>query len=304
MRSIQDVALEILGNNPSKFYVFLGSEYGLKRNYIDKLKTYYKEFEEVDSIESVIQIMRTKRILPLSKKLYIARYDESFVSNLSQATESDIDNLNIIGTIVCVYEQSKHCTKLSKYLPNYCVSMDGIADKYQYKYIKQEYNIPDKVINVAIKYSANYSQSKNMCESISYMNDCKLLCDKSESYIASLFGCIQTVDDKLFKLNIAARNTKNLFKLLEEYDGDLNNLVYAVLSTAVELDKAFDNKYFDTPIRDYVKMWKRPDIYYIFMHGYAVLEKSRSISYDLYNGVMYLFTLLAFKDIPSLEDLK
>ena len=304
MRSIQDVALEILGNTPSKFYVFLGPEYGLKRNYIDKLKTYYDEFEEVDSMASVIKLMRTKRILPLSKKLYIVRYDEAFVSTLSQSTQSDIDDLNIIGTVVCVYEQSKHCTKLSKYLPNYCVSMNGIADKYQYKYIQQDYDIPDKVVNAVIKHSVNYSQTKNVCESISYMNDCKTLCDKSESYIASLFGCVETVDDRRFKINIAARNTKGLFRLLEEYDGDLNNLVYAVLSTAVELDKAFDNKYFDTPIREYVKLWKRPDIYYIFMHGYNILNKSRSISYNLYNGVMYLFTLLAFKDIPSLEDLK
>ena len=41
MLSVQDVGTQILGGNPGKFYVLCGTEYGIKKKYIDVLNSYY-----------------------------------------------------------------------------------------------------------------------------------------------------------------------------------------------------------------------------------------------------------------------
>ena len=44
MLSIQDVGTEILNNNPGKFYIFGGTEYGIKCKYFDIIMTHYGKF--------------------------------------------------------------------------------------------------------------------------------------------------------------------------------------------------------------------------------------------------------------------
>ena len=65
MRSIQEVGTEIIKNNPRTFYVMTGSEYGVKRMYIQYLIDYYKNYKESDSVESVLTTMTTMHFVPL-----------------------------------------------------------------------------------------------------------------------------------------------------------------------------------------------------------------------------------------------
>ena len=303
MRSIQDVGLEILSNNPAKFYIFLGDEYGVKQTYIDKLKDFYGQFEEIDSVQSFVSMMKSKRFIPLDPKLYISRYDEGFLSSLDATTQDTFNHLRIIGTLVCIYQQPKHSSKLDKYLPDYCVSIDNISPKFKSKYLHSDFNLPDKLIDVAVKYGSNYGQCRNMCKCMSHLNNPSDLLDLSESKIAEMFGCVKSIDDSLFKRGIAAKNFNYVVSLLDNYDGDLVNILYAVLSTMVELDKLMDNKYTDSDLRQYLKLWSRRDLYYMFMHGYDQLKKSRTISYDMYNGLIYLFSLLQFKEVPAIGEI-
>lgn len=303
MRSIQDVGLEILSNNPSKFYIFLGDEYGIKQTYIDKLKGFYGEFEEINSVQSFMSMMKSKRLIPLDPKLYISRYDEGFLSSLDATTQDTFNHLRIIGTLICIYQQPKHSSKLNKYLPDYCVSIDNISPKFKSKYLHADFNLPDKLINIAVKYGANYGQCINICKSISHLNNPSNLLDLAESEIAEMFGCVKSSDDSLFKLGIAAKNFNYMIGLLDKYNGDLVNILYAILSTMIELDKLMDNKYTDSNLRQYLKLWSRRDIYYMFMQGYDQLKKSRTMSYDMYNGLIYLFSLLQFREVPAIGEI-
>ena len=73
MATIQEVGREILSGQPSKFYVFCGSEYGLKEAYIDKLKAVYPSYKEADTVASVLAQMEGVHLIPLQPTLYIIR---------------------------------------------------------------------------------------------------------------------------------------------------------------------------------------------------------------------------------------
>jgi len=301
MLTIQDVGTEILGNTPRKFYVFGGSEYGIKCKYLDILKEHYGKYEEYQSVNDVLKIMSTMHIIPLEPMLYIVRYDESFVSNLSDQTEKQIDSANIIGTVVCIYESDKHMTKLYKFLQNYTVKIDSVGINFKIKYLHTDFpKLPDKLINLAAQYGTDYNDAKNMCRSMS-MVDVERIFLLSDKQILALFGKQKShsVDD--LKIAIATKNFNYLVNYLETVD-DYDSIFYTILSTMVELEKILSNsKYVQSNLKDYAKYWFESDIYNMFMNTYEEIRKLRSYATDAKLSLIYLFGLMRFKHIPSLE---
>ena len=95
---------------------------------------------------------------------------------------------------------------------------------------------------------------------------------------------------------------RSLIQLVDRYDGEVDSLLYAILSTMLELDANMDNPRRQSDLREFTKRWTREDIYYMFSQTYEVLKKLRSISVaDPKNLLIYLLGLLQFDSIPSLE---
>lgn len=305
MRSIQEVGLEILNNNPASIYFFCGNEIGIKEKYIDTIEKHYGESVEVDKVSDVLKLMRTKHIIPLTPKLYVVRYDEEFIASLSDKTKSEITSAKIVGTVVAIYENSKHATKLDKYLGNYSVTIDTVDPKFVSVYLHQDFpGVADRFVEIAVKSSVNYSQARNMCRAMSVANRDKLY-SMSDNQIADLFGYTRLSTENQIKHGVAARNFKYLVNVIETFEGEVDTIFYAILSTMIELEKCMTKKYNDSELREYLKLWTAPDIYYMFMHTYNQLKKLRSSSIsDPKNLLMYLISLLPYKSIPPVEVLK
>lgn len=305
MISIQDVGKEILTGCPRKFYVFAGSEFGIKYRYIEMLKNHYGNQEEYPAVLDVLNMMTTKRLIPLKPTVYVVRYDEEFVSALDEHMSQKISKANIVGTVVCLYEQQKHVTKLSKFLPDYTVSVDTVNSQFVRKYLQQDFpGLADNFINIAIDASKSYGQAKNICRSMSMIPSTELY-KVPKSELVRLLGYIDVSSDAQIKAGIASRNFKYLLDVAEKYQDDEDRILYAILSTMVEMDKLLDNTYAQSDLRQYVKQWSREDIYYMFMNTYQELKKLRSLSAsDPMNSVIYLFGLLQFSKIPSPEVMK
>lgn len=305
MRSIQEVGLEILNNNPSHLYFFCGNEIGIKEKYIDKLTSYYGDSIEVERLTDVLNLMRTKHIIPLKPKLYVVRYDEEFISILTDKVKHEIDGTKIIGTIVGIYEHPKHATKLDKYLGNYSVSIDTVDSKFVKVYLHQDFpGIPDRFVDIAVRSSVNYSQARNMCRAMNAADKGKLY-SMSDSQLADIFGYTRLSTENQIKHGVAARNFKYLVDVIETFEGETDTIFYAILSTMIELEKCMTKKYTDSELKEYLKLWTAPDIYYMFMHTYQQLKKLRSSSVsDPKNLLMYLISLLPCRSIPSVEVLK
>lgn len=305
MRSIQEVGLEILNDTPASLYFFCGNEIGIKEKYIDTITSHYGDAIEVEKLTDVLKLMRTKHIIPLKPKLYIVRYDEEFISTLTDKVKHEIAETKIIGTIVGVYESSKHVAKLDKYLGNYSVSIDTVDPKFVTVYLHQDFpGIPDRFVDIAVRSSANYSQARNMCRAMNAADKGKLYA-MSDSQIADIFGYTRLSTENQIKHGVAARNFKYLVDVIETFEGETDTIFYAILSTMIELEKCMTKKYTDSELKEYLKLWTAPDIYYMFMHTYQQLKKLRSSSVsDPKNLLMYLISLLPYRSIPSVEVLK
>lgn len=297
MRTINDVGKEILSGNPKGFYVFLGPEYGIKMRYIDSLKEHYGEYKEYEYVDDVLKIFNTRHLIPLKPILYIVRYDEEFVSKLSEKVKQTIDRTNCIGTLVCIYENEKQAQKLDKYIGNYCVNIDPVNPKFVEKYLHQEFSgVPDRLVKLATKISTDYGQARNICKSIKAANMSKLN-NLTDAEISNLFGYDATSSESNLRRGIAARNFNYLCSEMSKID-DKSTIYYTILQTMIDLDRIKDNRYYQSDIKEYEKKWTRPDIYYMFNHTYEMLKKSRLLSFDIEDSLVYLFSLLAFQSIP------
>ena len=301
MRSIQDVGLEIMNKNPAKFYVFAGNEYGIKCKYLDIIKSCYNQSYEYPSVQDVFSIMRTRHIIPLQPALYIVRYDESFLNELNSKSEDDISSIKMIGTLVVLYENDKANSKLEKYIPNYAVTINNVSRQFVEKYLKQDFpKLTDELVKLAAIGGRNYGHAKNIGLAMNSVSP-ELFKHYSDSQVLKLFGYSYDSTDSSFRLGVASKNVKYLFALLDSYSDDLDKVIYTILSTMVELEKIIGNKYSDSDISKYCKLWTREDIYYMFSHAYTCLKMTRSFSVDKSSLIIYLFSLLAFQKIPNTE---
>ena len=302
MRNIQEVGLEILGNNPAKLYVFVGPEYGIKSKYIECLSKYYGSKVEADSLDAVIKTMKTKQILPLSPAVYVVRYDEDFISKLNDKTQQELVSCKIIGTVVCIYDQPKHTSKLSKYLPDLTVSIDSVNSHYVEKYLHSDFpDLNDRFIKLSVNASADYNQAKNMCRCMMHGPTDEMY-KLSDNELVKIFGYEDKSSENILRVGVASKDFNFLCNQLDEFDGELQSIFYTILSTMIEIDKCMDNRNAQSDIKKYIKIWTREDIYYMFMNTYDMLIKCRSWSIsDTKDCILYLFSLLKFNRIPSPE---
>lgn len=300
MLTIQDIGRQIMSGNPLKFYAMLGTEYGIKDRYIEILKDRYGgDFVEYSTVSGALSLMRQKHLIPLSPTLYIIRYDETFISEVNDKSESMIDNLNIIGTIVCIYEDIKQCKKLLKYLPKYAVSIDAVSPQFILKYLIDEFpQVGQDLASICVKSTTCYSQARNMCRCISYAPD--IVRNIPEPEIAKLFGTVQLSSDSQLRIAVAMKNTAVTLSIIESYNGTYDSAMYTMLATMLELEKLHYNKRLDSDIKNFVAKWTLKDIYNFFNSIYFRLNNLRSSSaVDGKLSLTYLASLLAFQEIPD-----
>ncbi len=304
MLTIQEVGTDILGNKPKKFYIFAGSEQGIKEKYISILEEHYGAKKESPSVSQILDMMSMKHFVPLKPTLYVIRYDEEFLASLSDGTKRKIESTDIVGTIVCLYDStSKGLNKASKYLGDYTVSIDAVSESFVIKYLHSDFsNLPDRLISLAARIGANYGDSRNICKSMSTVRPEELFA-LTDAQLTALFGKITSVSDAEFKKGIASRNFSYLNNLLETYTGELDSILYTILSTMIELERLLSNSYTQSDIREYVKRWTKKDVYNMFMNTYDVIRKLRSYATDVKSSLIYLFGLLQFSEIPDIGEM-
>lgn len=291
-----------MSDSPKSLYIVGGQEYGVKDKYIDRLTKLYGHKEEYPTVEGLINFLSVKHLVPLEPTLYIVRYDEAFVSSASVALAQKINKLKIKGTIFCVYSDKKSTDKLDKFFPDNVAVIEAVNPKFIEKYLHTDFpELSDRLIAVATRCCANYGHARTICKSL-MCADKEAVNVMTDAQLANLFGCSDDSLESDIQKAVAARNFPLASTLIDKYSDDLNNLMYTILQTMIDMEKILTSKYSDSPLKDYSKLWKLEDVYNMFMNTYSELAKLRSnTSTDIKSSLIYLFGLFTFKDIPSVE---
>lgn len=302
MITIQELGLSIMSDCPKQFYIIGGSEYGVKDKYIDKLTNLYGNREEYPSVSSLIDVLSVKHLIPLPSSLYVVRYDEEFVSTASHELAHKIKSLKFKGSILCLYQESKHITKLDKIFPECTAVVEPVNIKFIVKYLHEDFpRLDDRSIKIGAECASSYGHARKICYSMSQA-DPEILARMSEHDIRKLFACESSSQEADIQKAIASRNFNAACKLLSSYEGNPDTIMYTILQTMIELEKVLTSKYATSNVRDYAKFWKLEDVYHMFMNAYDELSKLRSnTSTNIESSLIYLFGLLTFKNIPSVE---
>ena len=303
MLSIQDIGLSIFSDTPKNFYILGGTEYGIKDKYIEILTAKIGKKVEYDTVADIISFMSKHHIIPLDPSVYVVRYDKAFVSSANKELATKIQSLNIIGTIVLIYEDTKDLNKLDKLFPENTASIDAIDIKHTEKYLKSDFPEMDvRTIEYAAKHSSNYFQAKNICRCLYAVQDKVLL---SEKQIVSLFDIKLSYSNEDLQIAIASRNFNALMYITDHYEGDVQGILYQILRVMVDLDKCQNGKYSNSPLKKYAKNWTRADIYWMFNHTYDAIKSLRSgYTIEIPDLITYLGALMMFKNIPEMRLLK
>lgn len=303
MLSIQDVGLSILGDSPKNFYILGGAEYGIKDRYIEILTTKIGATIEYDTVMDVVSLMSKNHIIPLQPQVYVVRYDKAFISQANKEFAERILSLNIVGTLVLIYEDSKDLNKLDKVFPDNTASIDTIDIKHLVKYLKSDFpKLDEKSIGYAAKLANNYYQAKTICRCLDCIKDKMLLTEKQ---IISLFDLQNTYANDALQVAIASRNFNALVYITEHYESDPQGILYQILRVMIELDKVQSSKYSNSPLKQYAKKWKPADIYFMFNHTYEAIKSLRSgYVADINDIITYLGALMMFQSVPDMRLLK
>ena len=303
MLSIQAAGNEILNNNPGNFYIFSGVEYGIKRKYIEILKSYYQNrFTEYDSLSEVLVNLKKKHLIHNEPQLYIVRYDEDFIRSLNESTKHTIENLKDIGTIVCIYELDKYTSKCNKYLSDYTVAFNHVDKHFIKRYLKNDFpEIDDMYIDYVLNHCNDYNHAYNICHCLDKA-DKSMISGNNLDIVSKYFGIDFALADQQFRFSFASRNFKDCLNLIDNYNGELSNLYYTMISVLLELEKLQTHPKMKADLNEFSRYWNTSDIYNMFMNVYNELECSRNLSvYNIYDRLIYLVSLLKFMPVPNVE---
>lgn len=303
MLSIQQAGTEILGNNPGKLYIFCGPEYGIKHKYIEHMKQHYKAYIEMESLTDVIKSFSVKRLIPAQPKLYIVRYDDSFISTLNDKAVSGLNIDKIIGTVVALYDNPKYTSKLDKYYSDNVVQFDKVHPNYIIKYLTQDYpKLSLDVINTVVNLHPDYMTAYNICHCLNMVPEyIKGNPRTINSEIQCVFSSNAEVKGDKLRYAVAARNVSLCFEILDNTTDDYNGLYYVILSCMLEIEKVLANPKCSSDLKKYAKAWDISSVYWMFQHTFNELERSRKIlKYNTYDGIAYLISLLQYNPIPTI----
>ena len=305
MLSIQELGLSIMSDAPKNLYILGGTEFGIKEKYIDILSSKIGKRIEHSNVIDLITSMEKKQLIPVPPSVYVIRYDKTFLGKLSEKNgemAQRIKKCKINGCIVLIYEADSDVNKCDKYFPENTAIVAHIDTKFIIKYLKSDFpDLKDEYCMLSAKVSLDYYQAKNIARCLYSIQDKVTL---NEGQIKYIFGLDTSYSDEDIMMAVANRDFASLVYMSEHYDGDIQNILYIMLKTMIELDKCLDNKYSQSPVQKASKLWTRYDVYFMFNHVYNALKQLR-LGYtnepSLY--IIYLASLLRFKKIPDLQSL-
>ena len=293
MLDLREGIQSINSDNPKSLYFFTGEEYGVKVEYLDILKKHYNQCLEVESLDELLKSFKVKSLIPRIPSLYVVRYDKQFIKDLNKDKVKEINKLNILGTIVGIYQDNNDEEKLDKYFEKNVLRVNKLSSVVMIKHLKSSYpSVPDNLLKVISENSVDYYQAKLRCESLVHLNSNEI----SQNEIIKLFGQKFSFDFQRFKLSVCSRNYKYALKELDNYESDYYLLLYEILQVMLDIAKGLENKYNADYTKEYLNLWDKKSVKLMYHLVFDQINMLRNNStYKEYDSLVYSLSMLNFR---------
>jgi hypothetical protein len=287
---------------PGKFYIIAGDEYGIKYRYLRMIADIYGNKPiECDSVDYALSLMQRQHLIPLEPTLYIIRYDDAFIKSIKNYSADDIRSIDIIGTIAVVYGSDADSDKCEKYLPEYTVRFNPVSIDYVKKYLMQDF---EKMTlgksEIAVSVCKEYYGARMAAFSLTNLDD-SVSAQFDAVAIKDSISADTPCNITRFKTGIAARDFNYCVRQISRMD-DLSSVLYAILSTMLDIEKAIELPKSKSWCAKYVKNWNKYDVVIMFNNAYNVLLESRNtISFDMENALIMILCSMRFSPVIQMR---
>jgi hypothetical protein len=156
MKKLEDLKDELIQDKLCKFYVFYGEDYGIRKHYVEKIKSYFTSVKTVDSYEAVSVASKSKSLFK-EENLYIIYGDEVFADLKEDVIAGFIKNL-VDHTCIMIYEEPLTNTTLFKQFQNYITYFPVVELKVAEEFVDSELQLAKKASNdLAFNCGCNYN---------------------------------------------------------------------------------------------------------------------------------------------------
>lgn len=176
MKKIEDLKKDILDGKLEHFYVFYGEDYGIRKHYIDKIKTFFKSKPTyAESYEGIKFGSRSISLFGNKNQLVIVYDDEEFANLKEREIQTFINNLTTY-TVIFVYEEALESSTLFKSFDQYITNFPVVQSNVALEFVTDEVKLYRPVAETIAKNCGNnynnilmetgkikdYAESKNV----------------------------------------------------------------------------------------------------------------------------------------------
>lgn len=292
MLSILDIAKDIQSGSLRKCYFFTGPDYGVKLQYLNTFATMCdNNVQELDSFESVQNLLSRRTLIPRPKTEYIVRY-----SQLSDIKSCNLSSLKFFGTIVCIEDSDDLESKISKLYPENTVRFNHLTPTTCFKHLSSNYSkLPTRLVECISRWDVDYLDACNMCEALSAL-DTNMLSTMNELDIKKLFDYNNSYASQRLKSAVLARDFKYAIRQVDLFDEDVSFLFYDILSSYLDIIKVLEKPSYSSYAKQYSNRWTLSSAKYMYRITFDQLNKIRMYpNYDPKDALIYVLALLQFR---------
>lgn len=148
MKKLEELKKELINNQIGKFYVFYGEDYGIRRHYIEKIKTNFSIIRYFDNCEAIARLTQGASLFKM-KQLLLVHSDLNFINESKEFIETFIKRLDVY-TVILIYESLPTTCNLYKYFENYITKFPNVQDDIAQEFVKSEVNLyKDDIVEIA-----------------------------------------------------------------------------------------------------------------------------------------------------------
>lgn len=155
MKKLETLKKDLVNGKLEKFYVFYGDDYGIRKHYIDKIKTFFKsKVLYAENCKSVQFGSKTKSLFDTGKQLVIVYNDEDFAYESEKYITKFIDGL-VNHVCIVIYENALENSTLFKSFDQYITNFPLVQRNIAKEFVDSELKLLQEDAELLAKNCAN-----------------------------------------------------------------------------------------------------------------------------------------------------